>query len=113
MKYMTNIYFSEEDEAYIATVPQLPGCVSHGETMEEATANIQIAAKLWLESAAKHGDAIPEPDVVASKLTGVKDWLNISGLARATGINRNTLVAKLRRGSKFTEEETQAILKVV
>ena len=62
------------------------GAVAASEEEVRATANIQIAAKLWLESAAKLGDAIPEPDVVASKLTGVKNWLNISGLARATGI---------------------------
>lgn len=113
MKYMTNIYWSDEDECFIATVPQLPGCVSHGDTIEDAASNITTATRLWLASAQQHGDPIPEPDVVAAKLTSVQAWLNLSGLARATGINRNTLASKLRRGSRFTEQESRSISKVI
>jgi len=68
MKYLTKIYWSDEDDAYVATVPALRGCVSHGSTLEEAAANIHEAADLWLASAANHGDAIPDPDIAAEEI---------------------------------------------
>jgi predicted RNase H-like HicB family nuclease len=48
-----------EEGGYIASVPELPGCVSEGDTFEEALAMIQDALRGWLHVAAKHGDPIP------------------------------------------------------
>ncbi|MFQ3577664.1 MAG: type II toxin-antitoxin system HicB family antitoxin [Verrucomicrobiia bacterium] len=62
IQYATKIYWSEEDGAFVAEVPALDGCLAHGETYEEAVSNIQEAMKLWLESAEKHNDPIPEAD---------------------------------------------------
>ncbi|MGD8941306.1 MAG: type II toxin-antitoxin system HicB family antitoxin [Gammaproteobacteria bacterium] len=60
-KYETIIYWSEEDQSFIADVPELPGCMAHGATPAEALANAQVAMQLWLDTAQEFGDAIPEP----------------------------------------------------
>lgn len=60
-KYETIIYWSEEDRAFIAEVPELPGCVAHGSSPDEALSNAQKAMQLWLDTAAEFGDPIPEP----------------------------------------------------
>ena len=60
-KYEIIIYWSEEDQAFVAEVPELPGCAAHGSTQEAALASAQEAIALWLEAAEKFGDPIPEP----------------------------------------------------
>ena len=50
-KYEVIIYWSNEDEAYIADVPELPGCAAHGGSQEEALRNAQDAIGLWLDTA--------------------------------------------------------------
>ena len=61
LKYAIEIFYSEEDEGYIAVVPELPGCSAFGETPEEALKEVQIAIELWLEAAKKIGREIPKP----------------------------------------------------
>ncbi len=60
-KYEIIIYWSEEDQVYVAEVPELPGCSAHGETQEAALANAQEAIHLWLDTAKEFGDPIPVP----------------------------------------------------
>ena len=60
-KYEIIIYWSDEDGAFVAEVPQLPGCAAHGETQEGALENINQAVALWLETAREFGDPVPEP----------------------------------------------------
>jgi predicted RNase H-like HicB family nuclease len=60
-KYEVIIYWSEEDQAFVAEVPELPGCAAHGDTQESALANAQEAITLWIETAKEFGDPIPEP----------------------------------------------------
>ena len=60
-KYEVIIYWSKEDEAYIAEVPQLAGCAAHGDSQEAALRNAQDAIALWIECAKEFGDPIPEP----------------------------------------------------
>jgi len=60
-KYAIEIFYSEEDEGYIAIVPELPECSAFGETEEEALKEIKIAIDLWLETAKKEGREIPKP----------------------------------------------------
>ena len=60
-KYEVIIYWSKEDDAFIAEVPQLAGCAAHGDSQEEALRNAQDAISLWLETAREFGDPIPEP----------------------------------------------------
>ncbi len=60
-KYEVIIYWSEEDEAFVAEVPELPGCAAHGSTPEAALASAQEAIRLWIDTAKEFGDPVPEP----------------------------------------------------
>jgi predicted RNase H-like HicB family nuclease len=60
-KYEVIIYWSDEDQAFVAEVPELAGCCAHGATQEGALANAQEAMHLWLETAREFGHAIPVP----------------------------------------------------
>ena len=113
MKYLVKIHWSDEDEAYIANVPALRGCVSHGDTIEEAAHNIGDAINLWLASARKNGDYIHIPDLATEEITRLAPILNVSKLARLSEINQNTLSSKLRRGSSFTPKEGERILEAI
>jgi predicted RNase H-like HicB family nuclease len=58
--YKIEIFYSAEDEGYIAVAPDLPGCSAFGETEEAALEEIKTAQELWLETAQEEGIAIPE-----------------------------------------------------
>jgi predicted RNase H-like HicB family nuclease len=60
-KYEVIIYWSKEDDAYVAEVPELAGCAAHGASQEEALHNAQDAIGLWVETAREFGNPIPEP----------------------------------------------------
>ena len=60
-KYEMIIYWSEEDQAFIAEVPELPGCAADGQTYREALANAETVIKEWLETARELGRPIPTP----------------------------------------------------
>jgi predicted RNase H-like HicB family nuclease len=60
-KYEIIIFWSDEDQAFVAEVPELPGCMAHGSTHEEALVNAKTAMQLWLATAREFGDPIPEP----------------------------------------------------
>ena len=61
IKYEVIIYWSEEDQAFIAEVPELAGCASDGATYQEALANVEVVIQEWLETAKELGRPIPEP----------------------------------------------------
>jgi predicted RNase H-like HicB family nuclease len=60
-KYEIIMYWSAEDNAFVVEVPELPGCMAHGNTQAEALNNINEVMKLWIDVALEHGDPIPEP----------------------------------------------------
>ena len=60
-KYEVILYWSQEDDVYVAEVPQLAGSAVHGSSQVEALRNAQDAIDLWLEAAREFGDPIPEP----------------------------------------------------
>jgi predicted RNase H-like HicB family nuclease len=60
-KYEIIIYWSEEDQAFIAEVPELPGCSADGNTYEEAIKNVEVIIKEWIETAKELGRPIPKP----------------------------------------------------
>jgi predicted RNase H-like HicB family nuclease len=60
-KHEVIIYWSEEDQVFVAEAPELPGCAAHGPTQEAALASAQDAIRLWIETAKEFGDPIPEP----------------------------------------------------
>ncbi len=112
-RYLVRIYWSDEDEAFVAEVPALRGCIATGETFAKAAKEIAVAMRLWLGSAAKHGDSIPEPDMAREEIGRVAPFLNVSKLARRAGLNHHTLASKLRRKTAFSGVETKAILKAL
>jgi predicted RNase H-like HicB family nuclease len=61
LRYEVIIYWSDEDEAFIAEVPELPGCAADGKTYEQALANVQVIIEEWIETAKELGRPIPEP----------------------------------------------------
>jgi predicted RNase H-like HicB family nuclease len=60
-RYTVTIFWSDEDQAYIAVADELDGCSAWGGTREEALKELKTAMELWLEVAREHGDPIPEP----------------------------------------------------
>ncbi len=60
-KYEVILYWSEEDEAFIAEVPELPGCAADGKTYQEALANVELIISEWIATAKELGRTIPEP----------------------------------------------------
>ena len=60
-RYEVIIYWSDEDQAFIAEVPELAGCMADGATYQEAVANAEIAIQEWIETAKELGRPIPEP----------------------------------------------------
>lgn len=59
-KYEVTIYWSKEDEAFIAEVPELPGCVADGPSHSEALAAAEVMIREWIETARKLGWPVPE-----------------------------------------------------
>lgn len=61
MKYEVIIYWSEEDQAFISEVPELPGCAADEENYQEALQNLEIMMQEWMETANALGRPIPQP----------------------------------------------------
>jgi predicted RNase H-like HicB family nuclease len=61
IRYEIIVYWSKEDQAFIAEVPELPGCAADGATYQEAVANVEIVIREWIEIAKELGRQIPEP----------------------------------------------------
>ena len=60
-KYEIIIYWSDEDQVFIAELPELPGCMAHGESQELALKNAQEAIQLWIDTANEFGEPVPVP----------------------------------------------------
>ncbi len=60
-RYEIIIFWSEEDDAYLAQVPELPGCMADGKTYQEALANVEVIVQEWIETARELGREVPEP----------------------------------------------------
>lgn len=61
MRYQIILYWSKEDQAFIAEVPELPGCAADGATYEEAVRNAEVVMREWIEIAKEESRPIPEP----------------------------------------------------
>lgn len=57
--YEIIIFWSDEDQAFVADVPELPGCMAHGDTHELALEQVKLAMALWVEAAQANGCAVP------------------------------------------------------
>ena len=78
-KYEIILYWSNEDEAFIAEVPELAGCSADGATRQEALANVETVIDEWLETARELGRSIPEPKRRAeASATNTRFWYDQS-----------------------------------
>ena len=68
-RHETIVYWSAEDTAFIAEVPELAGCMAHGDTQEAALANVKEAMSLWMDTAQEYGDAILKNCVPCDTIT--------------------------------------------
>lgn len=112
-KYPIEVFWSDEDEGYIAIVPDLPGCSAWGATEEEAVHEIHDAAQAWLKAASKMGREIPEPSIEANYsgkfLMRVPKRLHaeLARAAKAQGVSLNQYVLYLLTG-KHMENQSYA-----
>ena len=67
-RYEIILYWSHEDNAYIAEVPELPGCMADGKTPTEAVENAEIIIQEWIETALEDGEEIPEPHLFSGEV---------------------------------------------
>jgi len=63
LHYQIILYWSQEDQAFIAEVPELPGCIADGETYQEALQNVERIMQEWIETAQELGREIPTPKI--------------------------------------------------
>ena len=61
-RYHINLFWNDDDECWVADIPDLKFCSAHGETPDEALREVQIAKKAWLASAKAHKQRIPKPN---------------------------------------------------
>lgn len=61
VQYEIILYWSKDDQAFIAVVPELPGCAADGRTCQDALANVEVVMQEWIETSRELGRAIPEP----------------------------------------------------
>ncbi len=59
--YQITIYWSDEDDLFVADIPELPGCMAHGDSHEEALAEAQAVIGYWLEATREMGQPLPQP----------------------------------------------------
>ncbi len=60
-KYEIIIFWNQVDQVFVAEVPELPGCMAHGNTQEGALSQAKEAIQLWVDTAREFGDPVPEP----------------------------------------------------
>jgi len=61
LRYEIIIYWSYEDQAFIAEVPELPGCAADGESYQAALQNVEVLMQEWIETAQQLGRIVPQP----------------------------------------------------
>ncbi len=117
LKYSMSIRWSDEDEGFIATVPELEGLSAFGETREEATHELLEAAEAFIETMEKAGDKLPEPFKVAvysgqTRLRMPKALhARLAAEAEKEGVSLNTHLVSLLSERQGIREAVSAIKK--
>lgn len=113
--YPAEVFFSEEDEGFIAIAPDLPGCSAFGETQAEALIELQSAIEAWISAASKAGNLVPEPSLRSSpNLPSGKVLLRLpktlharlNQKARTESVSLNTCLIMLLSEMIGSREET-------
>lgn len=98
---------------WIASVPELPGCMADGETQEDALRATDVAIEAWLGEARRLGRNIPREKPTIDSLERLASVLNISSFARMMGISTRTLHSKIERKAPLTHEEAEKVERVL
>jgi len=88
----------DDGGGYVAMVPDLPGCLSDGETMQEAVANVQDAITAWIDTAREAGRPVPPPGGGRSEMRQRLPrtlHMTLTEMARSEGVSLNTFIVSL------------------
>lgn len=108
-KYSKTLEWSEEDSAWIASAPELPGCKADGETPEAALAELEIVISEWLEEAHRIGNTIPAPLPSIESIALASPYLNTSAIARDLGIAPRTFCARISNRTPLRRQEAERL----
>lgn len=108
-KYSKTLEWSDADEAWIASAPELPGCKADGETPEAALAELEIVISEWLEEAQRIGNPIPAPLPSIESISLASPYLNTSAIARDLGITPRTFCARIKNRTPFRRQEAEKL----
>lgn len=111
--YDINLKWSDQDNAWIALVPDLPGCMADGETPEEALAEIRKSIQDWIDESRRIGYPVPVPPPTIENIAKAGELLNKSALARLLGVGTRTLSARIERRTPLSTEESKRVQKVL
>lgn len=95
-KYSLNIRWAEEDQCYFGEFPELPGCATHGNTVEEVIQNANDAVESWREAAKESGIPIPEP-------VSIKKWSGTFTTRLDPNMHRMLAVKAKQKGKTLTK----------
>jgi len=111
--YKIVVAWDADDACFVARAPAFRGLAADGETPEAAVAEARVALGAMLEVMEEHGDEAPAADQSLEQVRAMLPLINVSKLAALAGINRATLNSKLKRGTRFTPQESRKIHRVV
>ena len=111
--YPVTVAWSDDDDCFVARVPNIANCVACGDTAEQALKEVKVAANAMLETLAATGRPVPLPSVSLERLGELEDVLNLSALARAAKLPQTTLSTKLKRGTPLTAAEGKRLTAVL
>lgn len=110
-EYSIFMQYDPQDKIYVASIPELQGCMAHGETKEEALKEIEIAKELWIETALEDGLPIPEPALftsVAVQMEVVKITVSKAAQRATEKYDKKNYDRILVKFPKGTKEQIQA-----
>lgn len=111
--YDINLKWSDQDNAWIALVPDLPGCMADGETPEEAIAEVRKSIQDWIDESRRIEYPVPAPPPTIENIAKAGELLNKSALARLLGVGTRTLSSRIERRTPLSTEESKRVQKVL
>jgi antitoxin HicB len=119
-KYSSHIFYSDEDQGFIATVPELPGCSAFGVTSEEALAELKPAIEAWISAAQEAGNPVPTPAALNTELPSGKFLVRVArtvhaqltNAAHREGVSLNHYVSTLLATATLGDVYAQATTRV-